>query len=523
MDAIVTTALVGTSQQGQASSSTGTPVDTLIAQVPETAPERALLLSAGARAAYRRAGKLASSIPDVPEPAPEESLPACSLSVSMLLHRMLLGDHSDLLPEALELLRSADYRLPHELLPIALSARDGETRAALFPILGERGRWLSRFNPDWTWVQQFVSGSGDALPPDAETLWEEGTTAQRAEILRRLRAINAGKARHWLEATWKQEKAEARIALLQTLEIGLSAEDEPFLERARDDRAASVRSDVPPLLARIPGSAFAQRARDLADSILTFSQGRLKLKLPASYDKSWQRDGIVEKPPTGLGERAWWLIQILALVPLSHWEERASLTPAELVAAAGADKFGNSILEGWTRSAQLFKASSWSGALWDWWQAQQKKKKLGGTTTSDMRAELMGLLTREEAEAKVLHMLRNDRASENEDWEEMLDALPAPWSDTLGAAYLELLWIHLAALEEHLSKNNYYPYADPWCSSLARAAISLPASCFREALESYTLPESATSWQADHWRQQLHMFTETLSFRQRLCEEIKKS
>lgn len=523
MDAIVTTALVGTAQQGQANNSTCTPVDTLIAQLPENAPERALLLSAGAWAAYRRAGKPAASIPDAPEPAPDETLPACPLSVSMQLHSMFLGNHSDLLPEALELLREAGYRLPHELLPMALSMHGQDVRAALFPILGERGYWLSRLNLDWRWVQQFVSGPDDTLPPDAETLWEEGTTGQRAEILRRLRAIDAGKARAWLEATWKQEKAEARIALLHTLEVGLSAEDEAFLERALDDRAPSVRSDVPPFLARIPSSAFANRVQKLADNILTFSQGRLKLKLPTSYDKSWQRDGILEKPQSRLGERAWWLIQILSLTPLSHWEERASLTPAELVAGADGDKFGNSILEGWTRSALLFNTSSWSGVLWDWWQAQQKKKKSGGTTTSDMRDELMRLLPREEAGAKVLHMLRSDSATQREDWEAMLDALPAPWSETLGTAYLELLWIHVAALEQSLSKNNYYAYADSWCNSLPKAATSLPVSCFREALEAYTLHESATGWQAEHWRQQLHMFVETLGIRQRLHEEMKRS
>lgn len=522
MDAIVTTALVGTAQQWQAKSSTDTPLDTLIAQLPENASERTLLLSAGAWSVYQWAGKLAESIPELPEPAPEESLPACSLSASMQLHRMLLGDHSDLLPEALEQVHKAGYRLPHELLPMALSVRGHDVRSALFPVLGERGYWLSHLNPDWNWVQQFVSGSGNTLPPNAETLWEEGTTAQRAEILRRLRTLDTEKARTWLETTWNQEKAEARSALLQTLVVGLSLEDEAFLERALDDRAASVRSDASHLLSRIPSSGFANRIQTLAESILTFAQGKLKLKLPTSYDKSWQRDGLSEKLQSGLGERAWWLIQILALVPLSHWEEHASLTPVELVAAAEADRFGNSIIEGWTRSALLFNTSSWSGPLWDWWQAQQKKKKLGGTTTSDMRDELIRLLSSEEAEAKVLHMLRIDRASEDEEWEEMLDALPVPWSDTFGAAYLELLERHLAGLEESLANNNYYPSADSWCSSLARATISLPASCFSEALVSYTLPESATSWQAEHWRQQLHMLTETLSIRQRMYEEMKK-
>jgi hypothetical protein len=523
MDAIVTSALVGTAQLGQIKMSTDIPIDSLIAKLPENSSERLLLLNAGAWAIYRCAGKLAENIPaEVPEPAPEESDPACTRSVSMLLHRLFLGDHGDLLPEALELLRKAGYRLPHELLPMALSMSGPDVRSALFPVLGERGYWLSRFNSDWNWVQQFVSIPGNSLPPNTETLWEEGTASQRAEILRRLRVFDTVKARTWLEATWKQENAETRSAFLQTLVVGLSSEDEAFLEHALDDRAANVRSQARHLLVRIPSSDFANRVQTLADSILTFTQGKLKLTLPTSYNTSWQRYGISEKPQGRTGERAWWLIQILVQVPLSHWEEHASMAPVELIAAADIDTFGNSIVEGWTRSAILFTTSSWSGPLWDWWHTQQKKGKLGGTTTLDMRGGLIRLLSSEEAEPKVLHILRDERVSEDGDWEEMLDALSAPWSDTFGAAYLELLWRHLKALEESLVKNNFHPSADSWCRSLARAAIGLPVSCFREALESYSLPELATSWQVEHWRQQLHRFTETLSTRQRLYEEMKK-
>ena len=157
-----------------------------------------------------------------------KSLPACTRSVSLLLHRLFLEDHGDLLPEALELLHKTGYRLPHELLPMALSLSGHDVRSTLFPVLGERGYWLSRFNSDWKWVQQFELVPGNSLPPNAETLWEEGTTSQRAEILRRLRVFDTVMARTWLEATWKQENAETRSAFLQTLEVGLGSEDEAF-------------------------------------------------------------------------------------------------------------------------------------------------------------------------------------------------------------------------------------------------------------------------------------------------------
>ena len=163
---------------------------------------------------------------------------------------------------------------------MALALHTSKLRDAVYPVLGERGSWLSQFNPAWSWVNGYVPHLESAFPSDAETIWQEGTTTQRCEILRRLRAIDAGKARAWLESAWKQEKAEVRLELLQTLEIGLSVEDEPFLERILDDRAASVKSAVPRLLARIPTSAFAERMRSRTTSAPGSSPGRCRRSRP---------------------------------------------------------------------------------------------------------------------------------------------------------------------------------------------------------------------------------------------------
>ena len=519
MHTIATTALVGTARQDQPALTTDSPVDTLIAQFPAGEAERALLLSAGALTIYRQAGKVAESIPEMPVSAKAEQRPACSLSVSMLLHRMLLGEHNDLLPEALERLDKAGLRLPYELLPMALALHTSKLRDAVYPVLGERGSWLSQFNPAWSWVNGYVPHLESAFPSDAETIWQEGTTTQRCEILRRLRAIDAGKARAWLESAWKQEKAEVRLELLQTLEIGLSAEVEPFLERILDDRAASVKSAVPRLLARIPTSAFAERMRSRVDAILTYTQGKLKLKLPTTFDITWQRDGIAEKPQAGLGERAWWLIQLLAFVPPAHCEEQWQAGPGELIAAADADKFGKSIIEGWSRAAQLFSERQWLSPLWDWWQQQQGKKKLGGTTISDMRDTLIAYLPSREAEAKVQQMFINSTLPEDTDWDDLLAELPIPWSGEFSEAYLRTLRNHVASLQT--GGKNYYPYSDPWYNSLERAALGLPASCFAAAVTPWALPNVANDWQIEQWRQQLQVFTETLRTRQRLIEEIK--
>ncbi len=516
---IVTTALVGTARQENADIVTGTPVDTLVSTLSAGEFERQLLLQAGAWAIYRQAGRMTEHIEEVPESAPDESLPACSLAVSVLLHRLLLGEHKNLLPEALEYLRMESLRIPFELLPLALAVRTKSLQSAVFPVLGERGMWLSQFNPEWAWVKNFLPASANALPYEAEITWHEGTTGQRCEVLRRLRAIDPTLAREWLEAAWMQEKAEVRLELLRTLEVGLSEEDEPFLEKVLDDRAASVNAEVPPLLARIPASAFARRMLGRADAIVTNLQGKLRLKLPTTFDKAWQRDGIIEKPQASLDERSWWLIQILAYIPLTHWEEQFKISPVELIEMADTDKFGNSIIEGWSLAAQIFEAELWIEPLWDWWQRQQRKKTLGGTTTSDMRATLMKHMTDRLAERKIQQMMVNHTLPENADWEALLSEVPTPWSSEFGDTYLQTLRQYVALLK--LSTKNYYPSSDSWFSSLETASTQLPSSCFTAALEVWLLAEG-NDWQTEQWLQQLQEFTETLRLRQRLLEEIMK-
>ena len=211
MNAIVTAALLGTAQQQNIETYTGTPVDTLTEKLPPGETERNLLLSAGAWALYRQAGRVTDSLPQPPEPAAAETLSLCSAELATLLESMLKGEHQELLPEALECVRRAALRIPYELLPTALAVQGAELRSAMFHLIGERGRWLSQFNPAWSRVSNYLPGAEDAQLANAETTWQEGTLGQRQAVLRLLRTTNPTKAREWLSAVWKQEKAEPPI------------------------------------------------------------------------------------------------------------------------------------------------------------------------------------------------------------------------------------------------------------------------------------------------------------------------
>src|SRR5579883_2597130 len=326
MDNFVTTAIVGTGQQSSPHITTGTEVDTLVAQLPELPIERTLLLSAGARAVYRLAGFRAAPASETILMAPAEHYPACTPEAAHMLADMFNGQNGNLLPEALERLRSVQKHLPHTLLVEALmyATKNSEIRESLVPVLGERGYWLGKLNPTWdSWLNDFVQQAEPVPPSHAETLWEVGTIGARVQVLQQLRAIDPARARQWLQDVWKKEKADERLRLLGAFWTNRSLDDEPFLEMALNDRSSQVRELAADILTRMPTTALSQRLQALADTMLHYTEGKLVVTPPETFQKAWQRDGLTEKQPHRMiGERSWWLLQVLSRVPLRHWEER---------------------------------------------------------------------------------------------------------------------------------------------------------------------------------------------------------
>ncbi len=507
MDTIVTMAIVGTGQLSGKDVTTATPVDTLAAQLPADDAERKLLLTAGAWSLYRQAGRQTKPAPEVPVPAAEESLPVCSTTAANLLESLLQKEHDEVLPEALERLKQLGQRLPYELLPQALSygAQSKDIRAALISVIGERGRWLGQFNPGWSWVAQFLAG--DTLPDDAETIWQEGTIGQRSEILRQLRAVDAAKARDWLNAVWKQEKAEARNKFLATFKTGLSAEDEGFLEKALDDRSEGVRTTAAELLARIPASALAQRMLVRADAILTYANGIFKLKEPKEIDNTWQRDGIPPAPKSSK-DNTWYQLQVLSLIPPTHWEERFAATPDALIKAAKAHKRKNDLLLCWSYATMLHQTSSWAFLLWQWLCEHRDRGTVRDMYASEIHAALTGMVSQAEAEAYLLQY-----PADSEQWQTALPTMTGTWSQAFAEHYLQSLRNAVASIKEKMQPVN------AWSATLTNAARSLPPACFEAAMEPLELPE-AKDWQIHYWRHELDTFIELVRTRKRILEEI---
>ncbi|MEO3885871.1 DUF5691 domain-containing protein [Nonomuraea sp. B5E05] len=311
-----------------------------------------LLASAAVEVARRRAGRPLEEVVEQ-ERAPAEERPAVGRCAAERLMRILGGERERLLAEWLAAAAATGRRVPPYALPELLERgrRDRSIRVHLGVLAGQRGRWLAGLNPAWAYLLE---------EPTGET-WELGSAADRRAHLRRVRSADPARGRRLLESTWESETPDDRAEFAEVLADGLSMDDEPFLEQALDDRRREVRQAAANLLTRLPGSRLAQRMAERARACVTIAGDVITVEAPGSCDKAMERDGVRAKPPRGIGERAWWLQQIIARAPLATWGH----PPARLLQMTIPD-WDAEVKTAWVRAAVLQKEPEWARAMFGW-------------------------------------------------------------------------------------------------------------------------------------------------------------
>jgi hypothetical protein len=331
-------------------------IGALLTQIVASESEAALgfARAAGAMAACRRAAiMLAPQLSDGTEPASADTR---ALSASHpwfdALTSTLIDGPLRLQFEACVRVAAIDATLPHKLLPHALEAGKRNTilRDPLQRVLGHRGRWLAQFNPEWKFA---ASGACDVTAATDPKLWEEGTLSQRVAYLQFVRNENPAEARDLLQAQLGELPAKERIELVGVLAQGLTQQDESLLAPLLKDRSRDVRVIAARLLARLPESAHAKRLIEWMTPLLTEKRGLLKrswlLEAPAAADPEWQTAAIDATRPQhdALGERAWWLYQLVRQIPLSWWTTRTGMSATDLIAWAKKTDWQDALFRGW--------------------------------------------------------------------------------------------------------------------------------------------------------------------------------
>lgn len=259
--------------------------------------------------------------------------------------------------EACTCLAHAGATLPFVLLPRALEAgaRSQALRPALLEVLGRRGRWLAERNPDWKFAAPAVSaGAGVGT---GQRVWQEGGHADRIAYFRRLRESDPDAARALLQAGLGELGARERAEFVAAIGINLMAADEALLDPLLKDRSREVRSCAAELLAKLAGSAHARRLLGWIEPLVTMKKGLLgkswECQAPQAADPAWAAAAIVVKRPQHetLGDRAWWLYQLVRQVPLSWWSGRTGMSPPQLLSWAGRTDWTDALLRGWRERA----------------------------------------------------------------------------------------------------------------------------------------------------------------------------
>ncbi len=368
---VVRAALLGTERQSPAwpAAESAAPLDGVLGALADRPPEPRLLASAAVLALFRAGGyqpPVDVRLPPAPAPAPAST---CGPETAAVLSGLLRDGASPLVHEWIGLARTTKCGVPAELLPSFLDfgRRHPTAREAVAALLDDRGRWLAAQNPGWAYAL-------DADEP--RTVWETGSAEDRLRVLRRLRRHDVAAARAMVGSTWEQEGPRERAAILAAMEEGLDEGDEPFLESVLDDRRKDVRGAAARLLARIPSSRLVARMAERVDACLSPARpsggrvGRMlgarasvQVQLPAECDASMRRDGVEPKPAAGYGERAWWLYQMVSVVPPATWSSRWQMEAPACIAAARRSEDRRLLLIAWGQAAVGARDSDWIEAL----------------------------------------------------------------------------------------------------------------------------------------------------------------
>ncbi|MFJ2725025.1 DUF5691 domain-containing protein [Streptomyces collinus] len=519
---LVTTALLGTDRRPPAVAPGG--------QAPA-----ALLDAAAVATVRRRAGLRPGRAAPRPEPAPRDPRPALPAAAARRL-AILLADRPgsggggrrgsspdliELLPQWLAAAGAHGYAAPPQALPALLDAARGRTdlRPAALAFAGPRALWLARLNPDWRFALRSAPGGGATLPDPADgeavrRLWEEGLFAERVALLAALRARTPAPARELLASTWTTERAEDRLMFLDSLRTGLSLEDEPFLEQALGDRSRNVRSTAAELLSTLPGSALAARMAVRAAACVavdrTGNSPTVVVEAPPECDPGMERDGVAARPPTGRGERSWWLGQLVEAAPLGIWAGRlGGRTPEQIVALPVADDWQAELHAAWCRAAVRQRDAAWSRAL----LGTPSAPEAGGPGAVSLaeRAKLLGALEPGERAVWVAGFIATHGLSEAF---QLLGVCAVPWAAPLGRSVVDALDIARDA--------GSYPWSFSGVMGLAERCLD-PAEATRlEGL--LALPderEDASPGAGGYWAEAFQRLVATLRLRAAMAAELR--
>ncbi|SDI65965.1 hypothetical protein SAMN05444695_109185 [Rhodococcus triatomae] len=330
----------------------------------------------------------------------------------------LLATKSWTLPEWFA--AASRFRASDDLIPRLLDVVPSYPayREELLDLAGSRGRDAAAERPEWASLRRF---RGDAA-------WSSDSFDERLRWLQDRRRTDPADAATHLAARWHAENTHDRTAFLRALGTGLGSHDIALLESALDDPLREVRLLAVQLLRKLPDSPFAERMAARARAWVRLERkplrSRLVVNVPASLDRSAQRDGIETAQFKNKGIRRWWLRMVVVATPLAVWED--VLGSAERAWEIRIEDTWRSLMwEAWTSATVLQRDARWAGALLEA-RGRETPRNVVALAPSRQRIHDIGS---GRADGYLLDV----------DGQALLDGLPHPWPEPVVAKVVELL------------------------------------------------------------------------------------
>lgn len=315
-DPLISMALLGSARVGELPAAPDPALDGVWDSIGMENPSVGILQALALTRAWQRAGVKSTEVGDGEGSCPPESREFLPGTVVEGARRLMSGEFPEVLPEWLGMAGLSGKILPARVLPemLAAATRDASMRPAIATLAGERGVWMARRHAKYSWLL----GESD-VPDDA---WDGDDGPLRLAWYRQTRERDPVRAAEAIAAQWAGEDASMRENLVRIIAKDPQPADEEWLEKtALADRRQETRELAALALAGIPDSAFRKRAWKRLRECVTIVGSTIQVDPPNQFETEWAADGIRSKPAQGTGDKAWWLRQIVALVPLDEYHK----------------------------------------------------------------------------------------------------------------------------------------------------------------------------------------------------------
>ncbi|MEM7344605.1 MAG: DUF5691 domain-containing protein [Chloroflexota bacterium] len=483
----------------------------MLAEVDVDEPSQALWPIIGTVAVWQKAGytpqKIAVSLSTSSQ---TEALPRCNPQAKKYLVMLLDGYFTEVTAEWLQAIVDQNQRVPEEHLPdlLELGRETPQLRPLIHDAIGQRGIWLAAKNPRWAYAAE--------LTMDVENVWYRGLHAERVMMLQKLRQSNPTQARELLAKSWAQESPKDRGIFLNVLTQHLDPEDEPFLETILDDRRKAVRHLAADLLSHLPNSHLVQRMRQRTEPLITLKRGflasgQIQVTLPDQCEAAMARDGIEESSKqVSMGQKGWWLSQMIAAIPPQVWTEKWQKAPSELLKIASKSEAAPTLLLGWAVASRRYKDHSWLEAFAHYWLTHIERHEL--LSEADLFSAFQAL------PPTTLEPIILDGFQLNSDplhnYHPVLPFLQMDhyqWSENITRVVIDSIKRRILQGQQHQQSFWQIRY------QLKQFAQKIPASLHEEISTDW--PKYSPHWK--QWESEVGEFLALVKFRQQMLESIR--